>query len=429
MIRFTFVLACTSIFLAASLNAEDWSRFRGNDGQGIAASSVPTEWSPDDGVAWSVGLPGEGTSSPIVVGERIFVTCYNGEAGSDAKRILVSVNAKDGKLLWQESIPAPDREDAYSGYLQEHGYASGTPVSDGNHVYAFFGKAGVVAYTVDGEKLWQKDVGQMSSNRRWGSGSSPVLFNDILIVNASEEARAIIGLNTKTGEEIWKAEYDRLELCYATPVIVKGDDGTMEAVISMPGEVWGLNATNGKLRWFCEIGNGGNVSPSVVVGDDAFFTFGGYPQQETNAIKRNGHKDITQSHRLWQNRDSSYVATPLLHNDHLYWVSDKGQAFCLDTKSGETLARTRLTGLASGGRPVYASPVKAGNHIYVVTRRSGTFVFEANPEMKLVATNRPLDDSDFNATPAISNSRMFLRSNKSLYCVADRRREPLAACP
>ncbi|MEO2033266.1 MAG: PQQ-binding-like beta-propeller repeat protein [Planctomycetaceae bacterium] len=412
MTRLALVLAGNCTLLTSPLTAEDWTRFRGNDGQGIAASSVPTEWSTDKGVAWSVDLPGEGSSSPIVVGDRVFVTCY-----SNARRILACVNADSGKLLWQDAIPASSGEDSYSGYLTEHGYASGSSVSDGRYVYAFFGKAGVVAYSVDGKKLWQKDVGQMSSNRRWGSGSSPVLFNDILIVNASEEARAIIGLNAKTGEELWKADYDRLELCYATPVIVEGEGGIMEAVISMPGEVWGLNATNGKLRWYCEIGNGGNVSPGVVVGEDAFYTFGGYPVQETNAIKRGGRKNITDSHRLWQSRDSSYVPTPLLHDGHLYWVTDKGQAFCVNAKTGETVTRTRLSGLASGGRSVYASPVKAGNHIVVVTRRSGTFVFEADPDMKQITQNAPLDDSDFNATPAIANGRMFLRSNQSLYCV------------
>ena len=406
------------LFVSATVvKAEDWTRFRGNDGQGIATSVAPIEWTKTDNVAWSTELPGSGSSSPIVVGDRVFVTCYEGQSGQDANRTLVCVDAKSGDVVWEKSIAAPQREDQYGGYLTEHGYASGSPVSDGEAVYAFFGKAGVVAYSMDGEQLWKKDVGQMSSNRRWGSGASPVLFGDILIVNASEESRAILGLNKKTGEQIWEAPYDRLELCYATPVILPGEGGVTEAVFSMPGEVWGLNAETGKLRWFCEIGNGGNVSPSVVVGPEAFYTFGGYPQQQTNAIKRGGRKDITESHRLWQSRDSSYVPTPVLHDGHLYWVTDKGQAYCVNTDNGETITRNRLSGLASGGRPVYASPIKSGDHLIVVTRRSGTYIFEATPEMKQVGKNPPLDDSDFNATPAITNGRMFVRSNSALYCI------------
>ena len=413
----TDVIVCICMIFSSTVSAEDWRRFRGPTGQGIADSAVPVEWNSSEHVVWSFDLPGAGSSSPIVIGNRVFVTCYSGEAGAGSKRHLVCVDAGSGEELWQRSIDGPQREDAYRGYLTEHGYASGTPVSDGKDIYAFFGKAGVVAYTAEGEQLWETNVGQLSSNRRWGSGSSPVLFNDILIVNASEESRAILGLSTQDGKQLWKTDYDRLELCYATPVLVKGDGDVTEAVISMPGEVWGLNAENGKLRWYCEIENGGNVSPGVVVSEDALFTFGGYPQQQTNAIKRGGRKDITDSHRLWQSRDSSYVATPLLLDNHLYWVSDKGQAFVANAKTGETVQRTRLTGLKSGGQPVYASPVKSGDYIYVVSRRSGTYVFEANPSMQQIAHNEPLDDTDFNGTPAVSDGRMYLRSNKALYCI------------
>ena len=395
--------------------AEDWSRFRGPSGQGLSSSKVPAEWT-ESNLAWSAPLPGEGSSSPIVIDDRIFLTCYSGEAAS-GQRHLVCVSAADGKLLWKHSVDAPSSEDSYRGYLTEHGYASGTPVSDGKFVYAFFGKAGVVACTMDGEEVWRKGLGQMSSNRRWGSGASPVLHGGILIVNASEEARAVYGLSTKDGSEIWKAPYDGLELCFATPVLVEGEGGVTEAVISMPGEVWGINADTGKLRWFCENSTGGNVSPSVTLSEDTFFTFGGYPQTQTNAIKRGGRKDISESHRIWNVRDSSYVATPLFFDGHLYWVSDRGQSFVVDAATGETVHRSRLSGLASGGRPFYASPVKAGDYIYVVSRRSGTFVFEATPEMKQVAHNAAFDESDFNATPAIVNNRIFMRSNEKLYCI------------
>lgn len=400
-----------------NLSAEDWVRFRGNDGQGIADCSVPVQWDPAKDVAWSLDLPGEGSSSPIVVKDRVFVTYYKGQSGDDAERGIVCVDANTGELLWKDMVAAPDREDAYSGYLTEHGYASGSPTSNGTHVFAFFGKAGAVAWTIEGKQVWQKDLGQMSANRRWGSGGSPVIYENTLIINASEEARAIIGLDVATGNELWKAEYGGLELCYATPVVVDGDGGVMEAVISMPGEVWGLNAETGKLRWFCETQTGGNVSPSVVVGKNAFYTFGGYPAQETNAIKRGGRKNVTDTHSLWFSRDSSYVPTPLLHDGHLYWVSDRGQAFCMNAESGETVTRNRLPDLASGGRPVYSSPVKAGEHIYVVTRRSGTYVFDANPEMELVAHNDPLDESDVNSTPAILNDSVYIRSNRKLYCI------------
>lgn len=406
------VLASTS-----PLSAEDWNRFRGNDGQGKAAGKAITQWDTKTNVAWKLDLPGPGSSSPIVFGNRVFITCYVGEVGGAAKRMLICVDGKTGEQRWSREVAAPTTEDNYRGFITEHGYASGSAVCDGKQVYAFFGKAGVIACTLDGELVWHRQVGDLSSNRRWGSGSSLVVSDDILIVNASEEARAILGLNVGDGSEAWRAQYNLLELCYATPVLVEGEGGVTEAVIAMPGEAWGLNPANGKLRWFFETGTGGNVSPSVVVGDDAFYTFGGYPQQQTIAIRRRGRKDITATHSLWESNESSYVATPLLHKDSLFWVSDRGFAFAMNASTGEIQTKARLDNLRSGGRPVYASPILVGEEIIVVTRKSGTLVFEASPQMKLVRQNPPLDDSQFNATPAISDGSLYLRSDKSLYCI------------
>lgn len=419
--RFRVCAVASFLFLSFSTHclAEEWSRFRGSDGQGKAATEVATTWDESINVRWKLDLPGAGSSSPVVHSGKVFVTCYSGESGATAKRMLVCADAKTGKQLWTHSVEAPQREDRYQGFLTEHGYASGSAACDGESVYAFFGKAGVVALTMDGKPRWQVQVGDMSSNRRWGSGASLVLADDILIVNASEEARAIIGLKTSDGSEAWKADYDRLELCFATPVMVQGEGGVMEAVIAMPGEAWGMNPENGKLRWYYETGTGGNVSPSVVVGDDALYTFGGYPQQQTIAIRRGGRKDVTESHRLWEARDSSYVATPLLHDGHLYWVSDRGFAFAMNAETGETVTRTRLTSLRSGGRPVYASPILSGNELIVVTRKSGTLIFEASPEMKLIRQNPPLDESQFNATPAAVDGNLFLRSDDALYCIGE----------
>ncbi len=178
-----------------------------------------------------------------------------------------------------------------------------------------------------------------------------------------------------------------------------------------------MNPENGKLRWYALTDITGNVSPSIVSGgDDRVFVFGGRPAA-AQCIRIGGKGDVTDSHTVWAGRDSSYVATPLLVGNHLYWVDDRGQAFCINAKDGEVVYRERLGGLASGGRPVYASPVLAGGKIYVVTRHSGTLVFDAKPEFKQLAQNQLDDDSDFNATPAISNGELFLRSDKALYCV------------
>lgn len=421
-----FSLRCCLLLLTGLLpaaipmtsHAADWLRFRGADGRGVASSAAALEWSLDEGIVWKTDLPGQGSSSPIVVGDRVLLTCWSGSTAADASRWLVCMSAETGEQLWSDELPPGEREDPFDGFITEHGYSSSTPVSDGSNVYAFFGKAGVLACTLDGQRLWHQSVGQESSNRRWGSAASPVLFEDVLIVNAAEESRAVIGLSVADGSEVWRAEYDALELCFGTPVLAEGEGGVTEAVLALPGEVWGLNPRNGKLRWFCEVGTSGNVSPSVVVGKEAIYSFGGFPDTQSNAIRRGGRENISDTHRLWQSRDSTYVATPLLLGTQLFWVADRGQVYVMDATNGELIERRRLSQLKSGGRAVYASPVLAGGHVYVVSRRSGTYVFEAKSGFAQVAHNPPLDDSDFNATPAIVNGRIYLRSDQSLYCVA-----------
>jgi outer membrane protein assembly factor BamB len=161
----------------------------------------------------------------------------------------------------------------------------------------------------------------------------------------------------------------------------------------------------------------GNVSPSAVAGLDTIYTFGGFPEAQTTAIRRGGRENVTNTHLRWKVRATSHVPTPLLLDNHLIWVSTKGQAFVLDATSGEVTERRRLENLKSGGRAVYASPVRAGKYVYVVTRRSGTFVFDAHAELSQVTQNPALDDSDFNATPAIADGQLFLRSDEALYCI------------
>jgi outer membrane protein assembly factor BamB len=200
---------------------------------------------------------------------------------------------------------------------------------------------------------------------------------------------------------------------------VKVDDNRSELVMGVPGEVWGLNADTGKLTWYAETTLTGNICPSVVIDGDIAFVFGGYQSSGSHAIRVGGKGDVTDSHMVWSTRNSSYVATPILHEGHLYWVDDRGQAFCVEAKSGELVYRERLKGVDSGGRPFYASPVLAGGKLYVVSRWNGTFVFAAKPEFEQIAQNKfESDESDFSATPAISNGELFLRSGKFLYCVA-----------
>jgi len=360
----------------------------------------------------------------VIWEDKVFVTCYSGYGMSredpgrieDLVRHLVCVSVQDGQVLWQQDVPTRMPEDPYQGFITEHGYASQTPVTDGEHVYVFFGKSGVLAFDLQGQELWRADVGQESSSRRWGSAASPILFGDTVIVNASEESQSIRALDRNTGAEKWRAQASRLDLVYGTPAVVPLEEQGEELVVAAPGEIWGLEPNTGKLKWYAETSANGNICPSVVTDGRTIFAYGGLGAGSL-ALSAGGQGDVTGSNILWKSREGSYVATPLLHEGRLHWVDDRAVAHCADAKTGELIYRERLR-VSSGGRPFYSSMVLAGGHLYAVSRHDGTFVIKAGPEFELVSQNSlPEDSSDFNATPAIANGRLYLRSDRFLYCL------------
>ncbi|MBX7106212.1 MAG: PQQ-binding-like beta-propeller repeat protein [Gemmataceae bacterium] len=406
----------------------DWPRFRGPDGLGVAVGATPpTKWTATDGVKWKAALPGPGSSSPVVWGDRVFVTCYSGygidaaSPGSIEKltRHLVCVDRNSGRILWKSDIAASNAEDPYRGYVTEHGYASNSPATDGEAVYAFFSKSGVVAYDLEGKKLWQTAVGVESDERRWGSSASPVLFKGLVIVNAASEARAVIALDKKTGKQVWKAEGKRLNLSFSTPALVSSGERT-DLVVAMPTEVWGLNPETGKLLWHTAIKPSGNVCAGVLPGDGIAYVTGGFQTKGTLAVKVGGSGDVAAKNLLWSVSKSSYVPTPVLHGGLLMNVNEDGFAVCQNAETGKTVYDERLAVKGVGGRgsrPFYASPVLADGRLYAVSRQAGMFVLRAGDKFELLHQNPPLDDSDFNATPAVVGKQLLLRSNKFLYCL------------
>ena len=194
--------------------ASDWNRFRGPDGSGISPDTrpLPLKWSETENLKWKCKLPGPGSSSPIVVGQRLFVTCWTGYGADrdnvgdpkDLRRHLICLDRDTGKVLWDKSIDPVLPEDPYSGNFTQHGYASHTPVSDGERVYVFFGKTGVLAFDLEGKQLWQTSVGTGSGPNGWGTASSPILYKNLVIVTAAAESKALVALNKETGKEVWR---------------------------------------------------------------------------------------------------------------------------------------------------------------------------------------------------------------------------------
>ena len=423
-----------AVLAAVPESRANWPRFRGPGGDGLAAKDAraPLAWSDTENLGWKTTMPGPGSSSPVVWGDKVFVTCWSGYGGSTGgsditklMRHLVCLNLENGRILWDKTVPAAQPEDPYQGFITEHGYASNTPVTDGERVFVFFGKSGALAFDMNGSQLWQTDLGKMSSNRRWGSGASPILYKDSVIVNASDESRAIYALDKKSGRQLWKAEGGSLELAYSTPVLVNREGGAQDLVLGVALELWGMNPDTGKLRWYATHGLPGNVSPGVIVGSDALYVFGGFPVQGSAAFKIGGKGDVTATNKMWAVNDSSYIPTPVLHEGRLHVINDQGFAMCMDARTGASIYRERvMEGAGGGGRrggggkPFYASPVLVGDQLYCVSRKNGTFVLSAGPEYKKLAVNVfASDTTQFNGTPAAVGKRLILRSDSAVYCV------------
>ena len=414
--------------LGASANgvaaSETWTRFRGLDGTGIAAGAhPPAEWSDTRNLTWKLELPGPGASSPIRFGNNIFVTCYsgfgvNGSSEGDIGKLsrhLVCIDADTGKIRWNTAIKADPAEIQYAR-LTEHGYASHTPVTDGERVFAFFGKSGVFAFDLNGKQLWQADVGKEAGRQGWGSAASLILYKNSVIVNAADESQSIRALDKATGKELWKAEGSGFENVYNTPTLVTLPDGHQELVVAVQNEVWGLNPDNGKLRWFAVVPIASNMAASVVTADGIVYAFGGNRSPGTVAIRAGGKGDVTKTHILWNSTRGPDFGTPVIHEGHLYYANSRGVAVCLNAKTGEQVYEERLQ-VAQGQARVYASPVLADGKLFITTRTAGAILLAAKPAFQQLAQNVVTGDrTDFSATPMITGNQLFLRSNQALYC-------------
>lgn len=437
MSRAAFSLIAVFVFgcLVVNLQAEDWTRFRGPNGSGISpTSTAPISWSADKNMKWSVDLPGLGSSCPIVLGDRVYLTCYTGFGvdkenpgkASDLKRHLISFDRSSGDEVWRTTIDSANEEDEYKGFIQEHGYASSTPVTDGKHIYVLFGKTGVVAFDMDGKKVWTQNVGTQSDPYKWGGGSSCVLFNDLVIVNAGIVGNKICALNKSDGSEAWSVKDAKFTNCWSTPILVKADERD-ELVFSLPGKILALDPASGKELWSAKSPIDRTVCASLAENKGVVFAMGGQGGVAV-AIKCGGSGDVSESHTVWTKPLRAGIGTPVVSGDKLFWNSS-GIANCADCETGESIYKERLPKKAApqqqeGQRrsPAgdYASPIVIGDNVIMVLRNGSTYVVKASGNFELVGQNSFGDDKSlFNATPAVSDNQIFIRSNEKLYCIQE----------
>lgn len=411
--------------LALPALASDWPRFRGPTGDGVSTeASLPLGWSEKENLVWRTELPGPGSSSPIVSGDRVFLSCYSGygvdaaNAGDLAqlRRHALCLDRRDGKILWQHEVKTELPDKPFQGqYITMHGYASSTPVTDGTSVFFFFGNAGVHAFGVDGRKRWDVSVGVKAHD--WGVGASPILHGDLVIVNATHESNSLLALDRRTGRTVWSVS--GFPNSWNTPAMVKVD-GRDELVVSASGRLRAFDPKTGAELWSCQSIRAAELCPSVVAGAGVIYVIGS-PKGEAIAVRAGGKGDVSATHVVWRAQKGSNVGSPVYRDGHLYFINDaRGVAVCLEAKTGAIIYEQPIP--TKRRDRWYASPMLSGDRLYCVSRTSGTFVLAAKPTFEVLAINIIAgDDSVFNASPAVSGGQIFLRSNRYAYCIGPRR--------
>jgi len=428
-------------------NDQNWPAWRGPLATGASPTAdPPTTWSDTQNIKWKAEIPGEGTSTPIVWGDRVFVlaaidTDKRGQAATPAELppppdrgggrrgrggmgrgtppsnvyqfVILCLDRKTGKLLWQqvarEEVPHEGR------HPSEGSFASPSPVTDGKNVYAFFGSRGLYCYDMDGKLQWSKDLGKMRIFLTFGEGSSPALCGDSLIINwDNEDGSFITALDKSTGKTLWKTTRNE-HTAWATPLIVDVG-GKAQIVTIATSKTRTYDATSGKLLWEGP-GLTRNVIPSPVAADGIAYVMSGYQGHSAMAIRLDKTADSNSSDPIvWKfGKKTPYVPSPLLYNGRLWFFADNAEIVtCLEAKSGKPIIDgQRIDGLLG----VFASPVAAAGKVYLIGRNGGVVVMKDGNEPKVIATNH-LDDK-FDASPALAGADLFLRGQHTLYCISE----------
>jgi outer membrane protein assembly factor BamB len=386
--------------------AKYWPRWRGPSGQGVVEpGGYPDAWSDTENVVWKVKVPGSGNSSPIIWKDRVFLT----SAFEDGKkRAILCLARGDGKLLWQAFAPDAAPEAA----KDKNGFASGTPTTDGERVYAYFGQHGLLCVDLGGKQVWHRPFPEMDAYH--GTSCSPLLYKDKVIVyqdHRSKSGSFVVAFDKRTGEELWKTPRKH-KVGWGSPVAVRVGDRE-EIVVSSETRVYAYDPASGKELWSCA-GNLYEVTPTPVVGHGLLFCCSGRTGP-TLAIRPGGKGDVTKTHLEWKvGKGSPFIPSPLLYGDYLYMINDiVSVATCYEAKTGKLMWQERLSEPIKHGYS--ASLVGVDGKVFFTNDLGETFVVEAGPKFNLLRTNR-LNEQTL-ATPALLDGRWYFRTQGHLLCI------------
>ena len=426
----------TSVTLAVTLRAAPdpagerfWPQWRGPHATGVSTfANPPTEWSETKNIRWKVEIPGRGSSSPVIWGDRLFVlsaipiglegaAAHSPRGGlrpRDRYRFAVlAIDRRTGKTVWERTAR---EEQPHEASHQDNGtYASSSAITDGQRVYAWFESQGMYVYDMDGTLLWSKDLGDKIMRNQFGEGSTPVLSGDRLVIVWDHQGQSfIVSLDAASGRELWRVNREEIDT-WATPLVVELD-GRRQVIAPGMRKIRAYDLDTGTVVWESK-GVTMNPIPSPVFGDGMVFVTSGFQGNNLKAIRLASAKgDITGTDSIvWTlDRDTPYVPSPLLYDGILYLLkTNSGILSAFEAISGKPHYQLqRLEGLPE----VFASPVGAGGRVYIAGRDGVTLVLRNGKTYEVLASNR-LDDG-FDASPALVDNAIYLRGYRYLYGIA-----------
>jgi outer membrane protein assembly factor BamB len=431
-----------------SANLSHWPQWRGPDFNGMARGDAPTKWSDSENIKWKAAIPGRGHSTPVVWGEKIFLTTAiptgktaatpasqpaqgnqgsrsgggrggpGGGAGANQEHqfIVMCLDKKTGKTLWQKVAKTAVPHEGYHGMYGS--FASNSPVTDGKNLYAFFGSRGVYCYDLNGKLLWEKDLGvQMKMRLQFGEGTAAVLHDDkLLLVFDYQGESFIVALNKANGNEVWRAKREEISN-WSTPLVVE-HAGRKQVIVSAPTKVRSYDLQSGKLIWDCA-GLGLNTIPQPVHQDGVVYVMSGFRDPKLLAIKLGKEGDLTNTDAvLWsETRGLSYTPSPVLFDGKLYTLTDSGMVSVFDAKTGKPYYHQQRLPKPYNFK---ASPVGANGKLYLASEDGDVVILKMGEKFEVLATNT-LEDQMFIASPVILNGEIFLRSQNTLFCISEKK--------
>lgn len=408
--------------LTATAVAADWPAWRGPQGTGVTSETkLPVKWSKTENVKWRIDLPEPGNSTPVVHGDRVFVT----QAVKD-RRQLMCFNRVDGKLLWEAGVTTKHKEPTHG----TNPYCSASPVTDGERVIASFASDGLYCYDLAGKELWHRDdLGEQI--HIWGNGSSPVIDGDLCYLNFGPgETTYLLAVDKSTGKTVWKREEDTgygkarpnnekgdptFIGSWTTPVVMKAADKHL-LLMSWPRRLDAYEPATGKVIWSSG-GLNALVYTDPVYEKDIVVALGGFSGKAI-AVRAGGTGDVTESHKVWHHpRSPQRIGSAVALEGHLYIHNDPGTAQCISIATGETVWQERLKGASATGQN-WSSVMLSGDNCYTINQGGDCFVFKAKPNFELVSTNSLGESSNSSIVP--SNGELFIRTHKALWCIAEK---------